>query len=425
MGEWEKTSFSEVFEIVKGISYKSSDYGDKDSGVPFINLKCIAKDGGFSQRGIKYYKGAVPENSRLSEGDLIIANTDLTRAGDVIGCPLLVPNIPSEVVTMSMDVSRLDFFNSKYSPEYFYYILMSAPVRKYMRDNSRGSTVLHLQTSQVPKYELKVPPLKEQQKIAQILTKADEAIQHTERLIAKYQAIRTGLMQDLLTRGIDEAGNVRSEETHAFKDSELGRIPVEWEIRALKSLAQIIDPQPDHRTPPADPDGFPYVGIGDINENGRIDTNCRRIIRSALIKQQSNFTIDKGDIIFGKIGTIGKPQAINQTKDISLSANVILIKPNQNKQLILEILKSDFIRRQIENTIHTTTQPAFGMGKTRALLFAWPSMSKERDQIELVVTQNWRSLQEANIQLKKLKNLKTALMQDLLTGKKRVDDLLK
>ena len=52
-------------------------------------------------------------------------------------------------------------------------------------------------------------------------------------MIAKQQRIKTGLMQDLLTHGIDENGNLRSEETHEFKDSPLGRIPVAWDVKSL------------------------------------------------------------------------------------------------------------------------------------------------------------------------------------------------
>ena len=59
----------------------------------------------------------------------------------------------------------------------------------------------------------------EQTKIAEILSTVDRAIEQTEALIAKQQRIKTGLMQDLLTRGIDEHGNLRSEQTHEFKDS--------------------------------------------------------------------------------------------------------------------------------------------------------------------------------------------------------------
>ena len=81
----------------------------------------------------------------------------------------------------------------------------------------------------------------EQAKIAEVLSTVDRAIEQTEALIAKQQRIKTGLMQDLLTRGIDEHGNLRSEQTHKFKDSPLGRIPVEWEC---KELSQVLVQRP-------------------------------------------------------------------------------------------------------------------------------------------------------------------------------------
>ena len=81
----------------------------------------------------------------------------------------------------------------------------------------------------------------EQTKIAEILSTVDRAIEQTEALIAKQQRIKTGLMQDLLTRGIDEHGNLRSEKTHKFKNSPLGRIPVEWDVQPVRMLVEVID----------------------------------------------------------------------------------------------------------------------------------------------------------------------------------------
>ena len=86
-----------------------------------------------------------------------------------------------------------------------------------------------------------LPPVPDEQaKIAEVLSTVDRAIEETEALIAKQQRIKTGLMQDLLTRGIDEHGNLRSEQTHEFKDSPLGRIPVEWDIASLGSVAKSV-----------------------------------------------------------------------------------------------------------------------------------------------------------------------------------------
>jgi type I restriction enzyme S subunit len=48
-------------------------------------------------------------------------------------------------------------------------------------------------------------------------------------------------MQDLLTKGIDENGNIRDEKTHKFKDSPLGRIPEEWEVVSIYEAVNIIN----------------------------------------------------------------------------------------------------------------------------------------------------------------------------------------
>jgi len=85
-----------------------------------------------------------------------------------------------------------------------------------------------------------LPPLPEQQKIAEILETIDNSIEKTDKIIEKYKRIKQGLMQDLLTKGIDENGNIRDEKTHKFKDSPLGKIPEEWEVVRLGVVGEII-----------------------------------------------------------------------------------------------------------------------------------------------------------------------------------------
>jgi len=211
--------------LQKGISYKSEDYCHEDDGYAFINLKCVSKSGGFNQEGVKYFKGYVPDSQKIEIGDLLIANTDLTRAGDIIGCPMIVDEISGKMgIAMSMDLSRVDVDRVKINKKYLYFCLMMPSARKFMKGRSSGSTVLHLHTRAVPSLELFIPQsVLEQSKIAEIISTVDEAIDKTEELIAKYQRIKQGLMQDLLTKGIDEHGQIRSEKIHRFKDSPLGR----------------------------------------------------------------------------------------------------------------------------------------------------------------------------------------------------------
>ncbi|MBL7823681.1 MAG: restriction endonuclease subunit S [Saprospiraceae bacterium] len=284
-----------------------------------------------------------------------------------------------------------------------------------------GSGLKHLQKNDFKKFKFKLPEEKpEQTRIAQILSKADAAIAQTEALIAKYQRIKTGLMQDLLTCGIDEHGNIRSKATHRFVVKNGIEVPEEWEVDCLATLIKAVDAHPSHRTPPSVENGIPYLGISDIDEYGNIDLKkCRKVSLSVLQEHNNRYQLRDGDIIFGKIGTIGEPKRLKAWREVTISANVILIQPHNTPGFIFWVLNSDFIKTQVKNTIHSTTQPAFGMEKIRTLIIPFPP-KPEREQIEKILNKSEDNLISTRIRLYKLQSLKIGLMQDLLAGKVRV-----
>ena len=292
------------------------------------------------------------------------------------------------------------------------------------KDNlAEGTTQVAVNNQHVRNIEFLLPcSILEQQKIASILSKLDEAITQTEQLIAKYKKIKEGLMHDLLTRGIDEQGNIRSEETHKFKDSPLGRIPEEWEVVKLGELINAIDPQPDHRTPAEVENGIPYLGISDFITHKIFDIQkSRKVSADVLIKQQNSFKVENGDLIFGKIGTIGRPTILPDFNEINfaLSANVILIKPYECPSFIYWSMEANYVIEQVKIATHSTSQPAFGIQKIRDIDILCPK-PKERniiasklDKIEILINKTKQQLYKFQLQ-------KSGLMHDLLTGKVRV-----
>lgn len=258
---------------------------------------------------------------------------------------------------------------NNYSTKFIYYVLKH--LEDYINYNYfQGTGLKNLQKKSLKQHEVLIPSTyDEQQRIADALTQIDDVIDSNKRLIAKYEKVKLGMMHDLFSFGIDAKGNIRSEQTHQFKDSAIGRIPVEWEVVELSSISQAIDAQPDHRTPAEVENGIPYVGIGDVDEYANLLTaKCRHVGQEVLQKQKSILKIENGDIIFGKIGTIGKPKRLpNISVEYAISANVIIIKPHEHALFVYYTLKSDYVDKQVDLSIHATTQPAFGMGKIRSL----------------------------------------------------------
>lgn len=242
---WQKIKLGDVCTLTKGVTYKTEDYATTDDGLVFLTLKSIAKGGGFNFDGVKYYKGITHADQFVSPNDLIIANTDLTRAGDVIGAPLFIPQIDNEKkYVYSMDITKIVTDESKLSRSYLYHYLLTNNVRNYMRGISNGSTVLHLKVKLVNDLDIPLPSLEIQTKIAQILSDLDAEIRDTDQIIQKTEKLKRGLMQSILSFGNKE--NMR------------------------------------------------YLALGDI---GKVSM-CKRIFK--------NETSDTGDIPFYKIGTFGK-----------------------------------------------------------------------------------------------------------------------
>ena len=148
-----------------------------------------------------------------------------------------------------------------FSQDAIFYTLEHKDIQSFIVGGTRtklNQSALRSITIRLPERESK------QTKIAEILSTVDQAIEQTEALIAKQQRIKTGLMQDLLTRGIDEDGNIRSEDTHEFKDSPLGRIPVEWDVRNIDSISDFVTSGARGWAKYYSPEGAVFLRIGNL-----------------------------------------------------------------------------------------------------------------------------------------------------------------
>ena len=164
-----------------------------------------------------------------------------------------------------------------------------------------------------------------------------------------------------------------------------------YPLHQVGDVAESVDPQPSHRTPPIDENGVPYVSIKDCDANtGIIDFDgARKVSRKVLEEHLNRYTLHEGDFIIGKIGTIGNPIFVPARNDYTLSANVVLIQPD-NKLVSPYFLKysfeSDFVERQFLEAKNSTSQAAFGIQKVRTVEVMNPDIEVQR-KFELFVKQ--------------------------------------
>jgi type I restriction enzyme, S subunit len=115
-----------------------------------------------------------------------------------------------------------------------------------------------------------------------VLSTVDLSIEQTEVLIAKQQRIKAGLLQDLLRRGVDERGRLRSEAGHEFKNSAVGRIPAEWDPSTLEHIGEWLSGGTPSKSNPAYwGDEVPWVCPKDM-KTFDLATTTHRLTRAGV-----------------------------------------------------------------------------------------------------------------------------------------------
>jgi type I restriction enzyme, S subunit len=265
----------------------------------------------------------------------------------------------------------------------------------------------------------------EQSQIAEVLSTVDRAIEQTEELIVKQQRIKTGLMQDLLTRGIDEHGNLRSEETHKFKESPLGKIPKDW----VCSLLSYFVPLAEYGISTSLGDfGTPVLRMNNFSEG---EAEVSDLKHTELMVPEKLWLRD-GDVLFNRTNSwehVGRTGIWRcQIEKATFASYLVRLTPDPDK-LLSELLNIWLNWEPTQIAMRKFATPAvqqvnINPTNLRAIYAAFPDSLNEQVEIVKIFTRIRNTIKSNVESLVKLRSLKTALMQDLLTGKVRVTPLL-
>ena len=439
MSEWIDSSLGELCDQRKGITYKSKDYCEEGTGFPFLTIKTFEKGGGFDPSGVKYYNGSFLPQDILKQDDVLIAVTDLTRAGDIVGSPLLVPGFgTADFALASMDCMKLTPIAQKCDKKFLYYSLMDNAIRRQMVANSRGSTVLHLDTKCIPDMKIKVPVQKKiQKKIAELLSTIDAQIEQTEALIAKQENIRRGLMQDLFTRGVDATGQLRpayQDAPHLYHETELGWLPKGWKVKRISQLLELKSNA--MRSGPFGSSllknelvvtGIPFLGIDNIFTEF-FKPEFSRYVTERKFLELSRYQVFPDDVIISIMGTVGRCCVVPNIKSKMLSSKHLWTMSFNQNQILSNLVCWQlnyapwilaWFRRETQGGIMDAIQSST-LKNTKLVV---PDEASQTVLNKIYIDERKR-ISSLKDQLAKSNLIKAGLMRDLLSGDVSVAPLM-
>ena len=273
----------------------------------------------------------------------------------------------------------------------------------------------------------------EQTAIAGILDTVDEATRQTAAVIEKLKKIKAGLLHDLLTRGIDEAGQLRDPIRHPeqFKDSPLGQVPKVWEVLKVRDM---LARHGGHvQTGPFGSQlhaseyavsGVPVVMPQDIRADGEISLDSIARITVSRAKDLSRHFLQLNDLVFARRGDLSRCSPIHARAEGWICGTGCLLMRPPAKAIradwFASLYRHDLCQRQIAARAVGSTMVNLNTGLILDLLIPHPHPD-EQARIEAILRQHDNRIQAEAATHRKLTLMKQGLMQDLLTGRVRVN----
>jgi len=315
------------------------------------------------------------------------------------------------------------------TPAFMYHLLTFLDLKKFITQTAQPL----LTQSFLATISISFPPIHEQEKIAEILETVDNAIEKTDKFIEKYKRMKQGLMQELLTKGIDSNWQIRSEKTHKFKDSPLGRIPADWEVKNISEVIENLLNGTWGDEKDISDNCYPIIRSTEIDRYGRINLESADV-RKVDKKLLDRFALKNFDILIvassGSQDLIGRVALFKTNLDNNkfLFSNFMLrvrttgtLKPI----FLYYFLNSDRYKNFIQTFQETTTGLRnFPKKDFLKLTVSLPPLL-EQERIASALSQVDAVIEKETAYRDKLSRIKQGLMEDLLTGKVRVTALLK
>ena len=321
------------------------------------------------------------------QGDETVILWDGAGAGDVFRAQ------PGVLASTMAKVDSTD--SSRLAPPFLSLYLES--MTQEIKSSCRGTTVPHISPDVLRNMRLKVPPLGEQKRIADLVSSVDSYLDSLQQQADTARTARNAVLHELLSAG----GNDWTETT-------LGS---ECIVKGGKRLPK--------GTPWSDrPTAHPYIRATDFR-NGRIDTSNLVYVPDDVWPVVSRYVVQAGDVLITIAGTIGAIALVPTTHiGANLTENAALIRPRSasiDSEFLHLWLLSEDAQRQIKDLTIGTTQQKLGLFRIESIQVSMPSLLEQKRIVDIVSSMD--DVVHATEQaVTDAKNLRSGLLSDLLSG---------
>lgn len=418
MSEWTETTLGKLAtKLVNGGTPPTDVPSYWAGNIPWITGADFTEAGiGEFRRFVSPRAVAETATNVIDQGELLI----VTRTG--VGKLAIAPCD----IAISQDITGFYVDQRQTTPEFLYHRMRQG--MQDLKKLNQGTSINGVVRSDLERYPIKLPRVPQQRRIAEILGTVDEAIEHTEALIAKQQQVKAGLMHDLFTRGLTPDGQLRPTRAEApslYHETPLGWLPKGWGWATIEELlAKTFAPM---RSGPFGSallkeelveSGVPFLGIDNVFAE-RFEPTYRRFVSRRKFAQLIRYSVFPGDVIITIMGTVGRCCVVPDSVQEALSSKHLWTMTFDRNKVLPELVcwqlnHAPWVKRWFARHSQGAVMDAIQSSTLRGLTLPLPLIDEQR-LIALRYDSANEALASETAHLAKLRQLKQGLMQALLT----------
>lgn len=408
----------DVFKLKSALT--KNDAGDWGYEPIEGNANGILRSTNFTNQGILdlsdvAYRTLKPQKlaeKKLSAGEIIIERSGGSDSQPVGRIGFITPEIADNNYAFANFIQRIAV-DETIEPKYLYYCLQQMyemGITASMQYQTTG--IRNLDWKLYTKSILPKPKPEEQKAIATILSKVDEAIKATENSIKAAEKLKKSLMQNLLTGKLKPDGTWRKEDEF-YMDEKFGNVPVGWEV---KRVEQLVNRRTDNFDPLKSSESLDYVGLEHILPNEFRREGVGKSDETLALKIK--FFI--GDVLLGKLRPYLNKVWIADLNGVG-STEFLVFEGNKYSKWVYLNFQSKRFLDFTQSVTAGTQHPRASYRDVKRFLLSVPKDDNEMDLITNAIISTEKLKDDKLVRIKMLQRLKKSLMQNLLTGKVRVD----
>jgi len=409
---WEVLRVESILDNI--IDYRGKSPPKSEMGIPLITAKNVRK--GFIDKEPREYIYEDQYDMWMVRGTPKFGDIFITTEAPLGN----VAKVPKYKFAIGQRLLALSPTPNIVSTDFLLQVLQGEKFSEQLDLQSTGSTVAGIKQSTFRKIPLQIPPLPEQQKIAAILSSVDDVIEKTQAQLDKLKDLKTGMMQELLTQGIGHTEFKMLPKWTTGRISEIEEIPASWELVDILSVAKLESGHTPSRDNPDYWGGeFQWVSLHDTkNLEKPLVHQTKLTITQEGLDNSSARLLPKGTVAFSRTASVGHCVIFGKEMATSQDFANYVCGDQLNNRYLLHLFR--WMQHVWSNLAEGSTHKTIYMPIFKKLQILLPPLD-EQEKIADMADKIDDSITAKDNKLVAVKNIKKALMQDLLTGKVRVN----